>query len=88
MGLWPEYYDPAKDVMLTRFHLAHCLETLRQSVMCYSDITPYAFRWIDGNPMPHREWDRSPHVCRNFEKIHDWAKDIPDPVIHGPDEVV
>jgi len=76
MSLYPEYYNPAKDPLVRVPHLGHCIETLRKSVMCASDITPFAFRYVDSIAETH-EWDRAPHVCRNFEKIHAWLKDLP-----------
>lgn len=76
MSLYPEYYDPAKDPLLHVPHLEHCVETLRRSIMCNSDVTPFSFRYVNGTAET-REWDRAPHVCRNFEKIRLWAKDLP-----------
>ncbi|KAK6815738.1 hypothetical protein PG987_016504 [Apiospora arundinis] len=76
MSLYPEYYDRAKDPLLHVLHLEHCIETMRRSVMCNSDVTPFSFRYVN-NTQEAREWDRAPHVCRKFDRIHKWAKDLP-----------
>jgi hypothetical protein len=59
---------------VTKFwqHLDHCSESLRQSLMCSSDVSTIHWVWSD---KPHR-WqadDRVVHTCRNFEAIRDWA---------------
>jgi hypothetical protein len=46
---------------------------LRQNLMCESDIGVITFHEIEGRddgPWPDFDTD---HVCRNFEKIRDWA---------------
>lgn len=46
--------------------------------MCHSDVTPITHK---ARPKPHHprlpNWVPNfsvPHTCRNFDKIHDWAK--------------
>ena len=56
---------------LTRL-LDHCLDYLRQVVQCQSDLTPLTYE-------PYEPKNTSipvfgtPHTCRNFTKIHEWA---------------
>lgn len=54
----------------------HCIDQLRQSIMCSGDLTPVTLRrvWIEH---PHRsvllgETERT-HTCRDFEAIREWA---------------
>ena len=56
---------------LTSF-LDHCVEIIRQALTCFSDISALNYQWIDSKKrlMPKRH---SVHMCRNFEKIQDWA---------------
>lgn len=54
----------------------HCIDQLRQSIMCAGDLTPVTLRhvWMEN---PRRsvllgETERM-HTCRNFDAIRDWA---------------
>ncbi|UNI23174.1 hypothetical protein JDV02_009009 [Purpureocillium takamizusanense] len=53
-------------------HVDHCIESLRQSVMCHSDISTVPFRWSETSQALKPRLD-SVHVCRNFTKIREWA---------------
>jgi len=55
-------------------HLSHCLDALRQSLMCSSDITPLPWIW-DQTAREAKEVAEVQHTCRNFEKIQRWALD-------------
>lgn len=55
-------------------HLDHCIDSIRQSLMCSADITPLPFVWW-------RKYDQLmpasavTHTCRDFSAIQDWAKE-------------
>lgn len=53
-------------------HIDHCIDALRQFVMCQGDVNVFAFRFPfgDGDPWPDYT---TPHVCRNYENIRNWA---------------
>lgn len=55
-----------------RTHLDHCIEILRQDIMCRGDATMLTYDWVEGlqNPVPDFN---VLHQCRNFEKILDWV---------------
>ncbi|PWI72921.1 hypothetical protein PCL_09936 [Purpureocillium lilacinum] len=53
-------------------HVDHCIESLRQSVMCHSDTSTVTFRWSDTSQSLKPRLD-SVHMCRNFTKIREWA---------------
>jgi len=54
-------------------HVDHCFETLRLSLMCYSDITPVLVE-VDHTKRLGRKADFNVHhKCRNFEKIVNWV---------------
>ncbi|KAL0931139.1 uncharacterized protein CTRU02_213874 [Colletotrichum truncatum] len=53
-------------------HTDHCIDYLRQVIMCHGDITPITFEWIpeiDGYIAHHS----TEHMCRNFDTIFDWS---------------
>lgn len=54
-------------------HIDHCIDQLRQSLMCTADVSPIPYQWYDSldSYMPATG---SVHTCRDFEAIHKWAK--------------
>ncbi|KAK7965083.1 hypothetical protein PG996_000557 [Apiospora saccharicola] len=63
-------------------HIDHCIDALRQFVMCQGDVNVFAFRFPfnDGDPWPDYT---TPHVCRNYEGIRQWAFDHGVPQVPG-----
>ncbi|KAK3936197.1 hypothetical protein QBC46DRAFT_412345 [Diplogelasinospora grovesii] len=53
----------------------HCIEALRMSIMCTSDVTPITF--FDSEALPGRKYPlpdfSSKHVCRDFDAVLDWS---------------
>ena len=74
----PDYYHPeikegqTEDLLLGRRHVAHCIDAIRQSLMCSSDITAYTWTW-DDELGSHKNNVKNPHTCRNFDDLRDWA---------------
>jgi len=79
-------------------HISHCVDSVRQSLMCNADISVNVWQWNDqlSNVVGH---STQAHTCRNFEKLRDWSRerrvhrwidmkqyvqdDLPDPpIIH------
>lgn len=58
----------------TDWMIAHCLDSLRQSIQCYGDVSLLTMRWYKGSLLPVGNFS-SPHECVNFDAIQDWAKD-------------
>ncbi|KAG1813502.1 uncharacterized protein BJ212DRAFT_1365326, partial [Suillus subaureus] len=55
-----------------RIHLDHCIEMLRQNLMCRGDVTMLTYDWVKGLDRPLPDFN-TPHRCRNFEKILNWV---------------
>lgn len=80
-SLRPDYYKPdapgmvnghQEDHLFGPRHIGHCVETIRQALMCQVDVTPYTWSWnVEAQHMENIL--TTPHTCRNFEKIRDWA---------------
>ncbi|KAH7324305.1 hypothetical protein B0I35DRAFT_159170 [Stachybotrys elegans] len=66
-----------------RGHLDHCLEILRISLMCQSDIGVYAFKYYEGYDGHWPDFSTL-HTCRNFDAIRDWA--FENAVVFGDEE--
>lgn len=71
--MYPEYYNLTNPTGLMIEHRDHCIDTLRQSLMCSADITPISFVWDEEKHMAFG-LPASYHQCRNFSKIQEWAK--------------
>lgn len=51
----------------------HCVEILRQVLMCNSDPQLITFHWVDGWPGPVPDFNTQ-HMCRDPEAMLAWAK--------------
>ncbi|KAE8323157.1 hypothetical protein BDV39DRAFT_209116 [Aspergillus sergii] len=61
-------------------HIDHCINQLRQTIMCSADLTPVTLRPVqthdpEGNPIQLLlgETERV-HTCRDFGRVRDWAQ--------------
>jgi hypothetical protein len=51
-------------------HMEHCMDRLRQSLMCHGDLAPSPMYSYDG--FPFLLGQSGEHTCRKFEKIRSW----------------
>jgi hypothetical protein len=69
--------------------VGHCLDNLRQNLMCYADTGLLPFLWVGDPPHRHPDFFRE-HKCRNFDEILDFAKrrEVPslEHVVTSPQE--
>jgi len=81
--LAPEYYDRnktgySKDSSVYPPHIEHCIESLRQYVMCKADATMLTWYWPDEQPQsPAKYYPQTNYTyeqqCVNWPKLQDWA---------------
>ena len=63
--MYPDYYFPHlsdRQKADNNYHNEHCLDMLRQSIMCHADVTPITMRWDPTQPIPVGNFS-SPHEC-------------------------
>ncbi|KAK2616559.1 hypothetical protein QQS21_000602 [Conoideocrella luteorostrata] len=72
---WGRLVPSLGDRVASRMHVDHCIETLRLSLMCYSDITPLLFLYDASSPLGSKIDFNSHHKCRNFSKVVDYVAD-------------
>lgn len=55
-------------------HIFHCIDLLRQSLMCSADLSLVYWEWRPerGHHSPNAT---TTHICRKWEGIHGWAKE-------------
>lgn len=54
--------------------LDHCLEILRQALMCHGDVSLYVVHWNERSHFARAHFDTE-RTCRKFDKIQSWAND-------------
>jgi hypothetical protein len=65
---YPTQHSPSEQLE----HADHCVDMLRQVLMCHGDVSIQTYEWIDDYRWP---WPRfhTEHECRNWEAITEWA---------------
>jgi hypothetical protein len=56
-------------------HVDHCLETLRLTLMCHSDITPLMIIEDPSSPVGGSADFNVHHKCRDFERLRGWMEE-------------
>ena len=66
------YYDVLDSQEMKIDHIDHCINSIRQSLMCSSDVTPIPWAWSekDQQLLPVAT---GIHKCRDFEAVREWA---------------
>ncbi|KAH7398369.1 hypothetical protein BKA66DRAFT_201237 [Pyrenochaeta sp. MPI-SDFR-AT-0127] len=79
--------DPMiNDAVLKRPHIDHCFDSLRQSLMCASDVAPVPYNWVPSKGKALGSLGVQ-HTCRNYEKLVEWSL-APERDIRGWDESI
>jgi hypothetical protein len=68
----PEGYSEDPSVNTGHRHIALCIDTIRKSLMCASDISVYTWEW-DEERQSHVSKVKNSHTCWDFEKLRNWA---------------
>ncbi|KAF2016383.1 hypothetical protein BU24DRAFT_492479 [Aaosphaeria arxii CBS 175.79] len=79
-----EYYRDKKEgafsntEYIVRYHVTHCLDILRQQLMCVTDVGVLGQVWWQAKdmakPLPFVDFNTR-HKCRDFEAIRKWAEE-------------
>ncbi|KAH8171949.1 tat pathway signal sequence [Sarocladium implicatum] len=60
-------------------HITHCLDTVRQVLMCNVDTGVLGQRWVDKDK-PYGFPDfQTTHTCKNYEDVRKWAEKLQAP---------
>ncbi|RAH40200.1 oxidase ustYa family protein [Aspergillus brunneoviolaceus CBS 621.78] len=70
--VYQNYYHIGKPT--TPVHIEHCVDNLRQNIMCKADVALLTFTWDpnDRAPKPNFVVD---HECANWDMVDNWAKE-------------
>ncbi|CCC12656.1 hypothetical protein SMACR_05618 [Sordaria macrospora] len=61
---WDELYS----------HVDHCLESLRQEILCNADVNVYTLKWTPHSRFKPTVKVPQPHACVDWEALHGWMK--------------
>ncbi|KAK2039145.1 hypothetical protein LZ31DRAFT_477229 [Colletotrichum somersetense] len=64
-------------------HILHCIDHLRQILMCHGDNTPQTFECLEAKRFTIMK-RQSTHVCKKWEPIVNWAHQNEPSRKHGP----
>jgi len=53
-------------------HYEHCVDIIRQRLMCIADPGVVTFRWVKGITGPFPDFNTE-HQCRSFDALLDWT---------------
>ncbi|EGP86900.1 uncharacterized protein MYCGRDRAFT_104764 [Zymoseptoria tritici IPO323] len=61
-------------------HIDHCVDVVRESLMCTGEMTLVPVRWSENRGAPNPDF-AVPHTCRDYEALRTWslARDATDP---------
>ncbi|KAK9775190.1 putative DUF3328 domain-containing protein [Seiridium cardinale] len=73
-AVYPDYYPHEGSPRTWQLHVDHCVDYLRQAIMCHGDTTPVHYKWFPGI----RRWGpdfASTHYCpREMEDLLTWSR--------------
>ncbi|KAL6880761.1 hypothetical protein J3F83DRAFT_719732 [Trichoderma novae-zelandiae] len=69
---------------ILRLHVTHCLDTIRQVLMCNVDTGVLGQVWIDPKEPTAFPVFSTKHVCKNYDDIRQWAERLQAP---PPDKI-
>ncbi|KAJ5132538.1 hypothetical protein N7448_006696 [Penicillium atrosanguineum] len=76
MSLWNASLMRGDEDETSMRHLDHCVDMIRQAIMCHSDISPFV--WArDPRDGKAKGISSVTHTCRDFDAIQQWAADRP-----------
>lgn len=80
---YSDYYQNPNPVAQQREHFDHCIDLLRQTLMCHGDVALHPFEWIDDYRFP---WptEKTEHQCRSWDKLVAWSKEHSIANLEGP----
>ncbi|KAI1161539.1 hypothetical protein F5B18DRAFT_627993 [Nemania serpens] len=71
-ALRPDYYTPPNVEPVHTMHVEHCVDYIRQGIMCAADLTTIPAVWSTKRDRILQDTEVV-HTCRNFDKIHAWT---------------
>ncbi|KAI0448614.1 hypothetical protein F5B21DRAFT_518804 [Xylaria acuta] len=72
----PEYYYPGdQDWVELDWHFDHCLESIRQEILCGGSAEVYTLEWTPASNEKPSVTVPQPRMCVDWESLHSWMKE-------------
>lgn len=68
--IYEDYYNDT--FPWTPTHVDHCIDSIRQNLMCNADVSLMTFRWVEDDVRPKPNF-KGMHECVNWDRIDAWA---------------
>jgi hypothetical protein len=75
---WGVQYGFTPPAVFAR-HLNHCVDVLRQHLMCHADLEPFTFNWRVGQTKPYADFAVK-KTCVDFDYLLEWSETNKDPL--------
>lgn len=74
--MYPDYYynDNATDWEEVHEHTDHCLEALRQELLCSADLNVWTFQWTPHSRIKPANHIPQQHACVDWDALHSWMQ--------------
>ena len=66
--------ESGSKLQYTMKHLAHCIDGIRQQLMCDADVSPIVWQWSNEHQDVRIKTDTL-HTCRNYDAILKWGQE-------------
>lgn len=70
---FPQYPDMTRMPVFHQNHLNHCIDILRQQLLCSMSTDIITYRWVEGQSIPQPDFSVN-KVCKNQEQISNWLE--------------
>lgn len=86
---YSDYYTDPNPIEDQRDHFDHCIDLLRQTIMCHGDVALHTYSWKDDYRWPWPAMETT-HQCRNWNKLMEWSKqhavnNLTGPILQHPE---
>ncbi|KAJ2977675.1 hypothetical protein NQ176_g4241 [Zarea fungicola] len=80
---YADYYPNPNPIEKQREHFDHCVDLLRQVLMCHGDVSMHTYHWKDDYRWP---WPgmQTEHQCVNWDSLMAWSRENYIPDLSGP----
>ncbi|KAK1993874.1 hypothetical protein LX36DRAFT_585434, partial [Colletotrichum falcatum] len=81
--VYREFYPDKHSKEKQLEHVDHCIDMIRQVLMCHGDLSVQTYTWIDDYRWPWPNFQIE-HMCRKWDLVMDWAEHHYIPSLKGP----
>ncbi|RDW58855.1 hypothetical protein BP6252_13331 [Coleophoma cylindrospora] len=71
-ALYPDYYFDPDPPHVQLLHVEHCIDYLRQAILCSADMTEVHVLWFESAQRYAPDF-KTVHTCRNIQPLIDWS---------------